>query len=1036
MNRSVFSVLLMVSFFVSAQQQYLDPVFENPQLQEENRLPMRATYFPFESVEKADKADMTRSNRYMSLNGKWKFKWSDSYQNLPKDFYRSDFNDRQWDFISVPSNWEFQGYGTPIYVNEKFEFALKNPQPPNIPDSISQPGGLYRKHFTLPSNWAGKEIILHLGAVKSAFKLYVNGTYVGLGKDSKLPSEFNITSYVNPGENLIALEVRRWSDASFLEAQDMWRLSGITRDVYLYARPKVHFYDYESLSSLTNGYSDGHLRLRVQVFNQTPQSKDTYRVKVCIFDPQGNQIWEQTQQPRGLKRPFGKDELQFTAVIAQAKQWSAETPYLYQLQMQLQDDKGQTVEAITRPIGFRTVEIDGANILINGKRVMIKGVNRHEIDPNTAQVVSKEMMLKDILEMKKMNINAVRTSHYPNDEYFYDLCDKYGLYVMDEANVENHGMGYAWDKTLGNDPNWEYAHTIRVLRMAQRDKNHPSIVFWSMGNESGRGWNFYQAYKALKGLDPSRPIHYELAHNEWDTDIESRMYRRFPFLIDYAIHHPKKPFLLCEYAHAMGNSLGNFQEYWDIFESYPGLQGGFIWDWVDQGVYKEKDGIRFLGYGGDWGDANTPSDNNFLINGVVASDRSWHPHSYEVRKVYQNIGFSYQDGTLTVTNKYFFKSLKNFRLNWQLLKDGKKVDQGVIEHLSVQPQSSQTLPLSVTVTDKNAEYILQITASTKVKDGILDKGTDLAFAEFVLNQPEKRAYIPDTTAIEVLQTSDKIIAKNANFELIVSKVLGQVDRYSLKGETVIEKGPVIDFWRASTDNDFGAGLNKKLYFLKDADQSARVVSVQVSEDSIVTISIEKELLDNTITYTQRLTVDGKGVLTVDSQLIPKKNSEQITFRIGTKMQVSGAFSTVSWYGRGPWESYADRKTSALVGMYQKSVSEMFYPYVRPQENGNRTDVRWVSLIGKKGLGIRIEAVDNLLNFTALKYSSEQLFPGLKKHQTHSEQLKENAAIRLNIDLQQMGVGGDNSWGNLPLEQYQIKLYRPYVFSYRIVPVGI
>lgn len=630
-------------------------VFENPSVQEDNRMPMKVNYFPYESLEKARSGNKESSIRFMSLNGYWQFLWVPDYKKLPQDFADPNVDVSHWKNFPVPANWEFNGYGVPIYVNEKFEYALKNPSPPDIPDSIDQPAAVYRKSINIPETWKNQQVYLYLGAVKSAFRLYVNGVYVGMGKDSKLESEFDLTTYIKPGENVLTLEVRRWSDGSYLEAQDMWRVSGITREVYLYARPKVHIYDWESGATLSNGYRDGKLQLRTQVWNLTDTPKNEYQLHSALYDDNGRKVWNASQTTYGLKRPFGKTEIQFDATISNINSWSAETPNLYRLELILTDSKGMIQEVISKKIGFRTVEIANAQILINGKPVLFKGVNRHETHPETGQVVSKESMLQDIKLMKALNVNAVRTSHYPNDPYWYELCDQYGLYVMDEANVENHGMHYDLARTLGNDPDWEKAHLMRIGRMIIRDRNHPSIFSWSMGNESGSGWNFYQSYKMAKSLDSSRPIHYERSEGEWNIDIESSMYKDITFLENYAQNNPKKPFLLCEYAHAMGNSIGNLQEYWDVFEKYPVLQGGFIWDWVDQGKFKKEGDITIVGYGGDWGPAGTPSDNNFLANGIIASDRTLHPHAYEVRKVHQNIAFERKDSKLEIRNKYFSK---------------------------------------------------------------------------------------------------------------------------------------------------------------------------------------------------------------------------------------------------------------------------------------------------------------------------------------------------------------------------------------------
>ncbi|QAR30704.1 DUF4981 domain-containing protein [Ornithobacterium rhinotracheale] len=1019
-----------------AEKPYLDPYYENPAMQEENRLPMRATYFPYESVDLAKKNDPSASSRFLDLNGTWKFKWVKDRKQLPKDFYATKFNDAKWDNFKVPATWEFNGYGTPIYVNESFEFAMKNPQPPNIPDSIDQPAAAYRRTIDIPSSWDGKEIFIHLGAVKSAYKLYVNGKYVGFGKDSKLPSEFNLTPYLKTGKNLIALEVRRWSDASFLEAQDMWRLSGITRDCYLYARPKMHFFDYESISQLINHYKDGEMRLRVQAFNNTDENQEKSTIEANLYDDQGKKVWTGKQTLSRLKMPHGKTENQFLANIPNAKPWTAETPNLYTLELILRDKDGKLQEVIRRPTGFRTVEIKGPVFLINGVPVKIKGVNRHDANSQTGQVVSKQDMEKDVKLMKELNINAVRTSHYPNDPYFYDLCDKYGLYVMDEANVENHGMHYSADRTLANKPEWEKAHLMRISRMEQRDKNHPSIFSWSMGNESGNGWNFYQGYKALKGLDPSRPIHYELAARDWNIDMESRMYRDLNFLKDYINSNPKKPFIQCEYSHAMGNSLGGHQEYWDLYESHPSLMGGFIWDWMDQGVEKKVNGKTIYGYGGDWGDKNTPSDNNFLNNGVIGPNHSLHPHAYEVRRVQQFIAFTYLNGVVNVKNKYFFQSLDNFVIHWQLLRNGKVMTEGNFEPTGISPQKSKNYKLPISVLN-NAEYILQLTAYTKAKDGILDAHTPLAFGEFFLTPYRRQVYsTPLQANINIEENDQKISISNDKFSASISKNKGLLEEYTVGGKLIFNQGPYANFWRPGTDNDFGARLPKNYKNLKDADQNGEVesLSYKALNTGEIQVTIVKKLVNKTIQFTQTFTFDAAGSILVDNKYTPLKNDNKaISFKIGTHMILPTDFTNIEWYGRGPWESYQDRKQSAMVGLYKGAIKDQYHPYIRPQESGNKSDVRYAKITRDDGSGFTIEPQSSFLNVNALPYAPEQLYPGEEKGQTHSGELEYDKNVHLDIDLNQLGLGGINSWGSLPLEKYRVYLYKPYEYSYRIIP---
>ncbi len=1013
--------------------QHLDSIFENPAVQEINRMPMRASYFPFESVAKAQKGVQQTSKRFLSLNGLWSFLWKEDYRKLPSDFYKLEFKEVNWKQLPVPSNWEIQGYGIPIYVNASYEFSPKNPNPPDIPDSLAQNAGLYRKTFELPHQWQGQQVYLHLGAVKSAFKLYLNGHFVGVGKDSKLASEFDLTPFLVKGKNLLAMEVRRWTDASYLECQDMWRFSGITRDCYLYTRPKTHFYDLSIISGLDSNYTNGKLTLSAEVWNEDKIDASAYQVSVQLFDKE-KLLYEAQKATVGLKKSFGKTVLQFKTQVPQVKAWSAETPYLYRLQIVLHNAEGKVLEAINRFIGFRTVTIEGSNLLVNGQRILFKGVNRHETDPHTGQVVSRETMENDVKQMKALNFNAVRTSHYPNDPYFYELCDQYGLYVMDEANIESHGMHYEMDKALGNDPEWEYAHLLRMKRMLIRDKNHPSVLFWSMGNESGNGWNFYKGYQLLKGLDPSRPIHYELAHYDWNTDIESRMYRRIPFLKEYALSHHSKPFLQCEYAHAMGNSIGNFQEYWNVYEHYPKLQGGFIWDFIDQGIYQTlPNGNKILAYGGDFGNKNTPSDNNFLINGVISSDRSWHPHAYEVRKVQQEIGFTYENNQLKLRNKHFFKDLSNYEVQWQLFREGVPIQSGMLGILAVPPQNETTFKLPPLKTDNTAEYLLRCTAFLKQDEGLLKKGTELAFAEFPITTYSPQKVMTSNTPLEITETAEHILIHNQQYSVTINKRLGKWISFQVnKEELFAPKGLEVCLWRPGTDNDFGANLPKKLEALHEADSKADSIRVRVERVNTeqVKVILQKLLVDRSISYTQELLFEGRPAVTVRNQFSPLKEDKTLAFKIGNHLNLM-PFERIQWYGRGPWESYSDRKTAALVGLYEGSIVEQYHPYVRPQETGNKTEVRWAKLSKKKGANLSIYSIEKLLNVNALPYSPEQLFPGIERGQTHSAALTPDKYTHLDIDLQQLGLGGDNSWGHLPMEPYLLYLYQPYEYSYRL-----
>jgi beta-galactosidase len=1036
-------MLLMSPFCALFSQPTLDPVFENPAIQEENRMPMRAAYFPYEDQEKASAGEKEKSDRFLSLNGMWKFNWVPRYQDLPKDFFSISSSDAGWKDFPVPANWEFKGYGIPIYTNQPYEFNPKNPAPPDIPDGLDQPAAAYRKTFTLPAGWNGMKVYLHLGAVKSAFRLYVNGKYVGLGKDSKLESEFDITPFLTPGENLIAMEVRRWTDAGYLECQDFWRLSGITRDCYVYARPLVHLYDIFALASLTNQYRDGSLSLNTEVWNGSASPQGGTRLSVQLKDAEGKLLYEETQRLPGLLKKQGKTEVRFSKVIPAVRGWNAEMPYLYTLQLRLTSPDGKLIEAVERRIGFRTDEILNGRFLHNGQPILIKGVNRHETDPNTHQVVSRESMLLDVLEMKKMNINAVRTCHYPDDAYWYELCDRYGLYVIDEANIESHGMGYDADKTLANDPTWEYAHLLRMKRMVVRDRNFASIIFWSMGNEAGNGHNFYKGYHLIKGLEPSRPVHYERALLEWNTDVYCPMYPGPADIAKYAKTNPSRPLIMCEYAHAMGNSMGNFKEYWDTIEAYPALQGGFIWDWVDQGMNDTINGKAVLTYGGDYGPPGTPSDNNFLNNGLVAPDRRWNPHAWEVKKIYQHIRFAMPDqksGTIRVTNGYFFAHTAKFEYHWKLLENGRILRSGTFPVPVMPPGAHRSVKVAYGALRPAQEYHLQVEAVLRQADGILPAATMLAAEEFALTGPQAYAYEPSRAEVLVNRRAagaDTIVTLgNGAFTAVFSHAGKGLETYELNGKKIVVGGLSFDTWRPPTDNDYGAGLQQKALVWKDVMKHAKVDALKVvatDPQGWVTVRVTCSLLGGDAMLMQEFRFDGRGAMQVSNAFTAVKGKHPMMLRIGNHLVLDPSLDRMEWYGRGPVENYADRKAGYFVGRYSGMVRDQYYPYVRPQESGNKTDVRWVSVTRADGSGIRVHVKGELLNVSALPYNPDQLFSGPRKQQKHSGELEPDGQTHLHVDLKQMGLGSINSWGALPMSPYRIP-YGDYRYEYMILPL--
>lgn len=1041
MNKLVLAVALLASISIS-RAQTLQPDWEDPEVVSINRLPMRASYFPFESLKAAQQGDQSASSRFLSLNGMWKFSWVDHPGKRPKDFYKPGYDDSRWGQFPVPSNWEFKGYGTPIYVNIPYEFSPTNPQPPDIPDSLN-PVGSYRKVFTLPDGWDGMRIYIHLGGVKSVFYIWVNGEKVGYSEDSKLEAEFDITPYVKKGENLVALEVYRWSDASFLECQDFWRISGIERDVFLYARPFVHLYDVRAVTVLDDSYNDGLFNLECELRNTGSTAAKGYSCVVTLRDADGRTMLTDSRAFSPLDGKPSSTMVRISGRVPTVRQWSAEIPYLYALDIVLQNDKGIVQEAIRKKVGFRTVEVKGADLLVNGKRIYVKGVNRHEHDPVTIHVLSREQMEKDVQLMKMMNINAVRTCHYPNNPIWYDLCDEYGIYLIDEANIESHGMGYDLDKTLGNNPRWLKAHLERASRMVLRDKNHASIITWSLGNEAGNGSNFYECYKWIKAYDSTRPVQYERAGLEWNTDIYCPMYPHPNSLIQYSLSNPTRPLIMCEYAHAMGNTLGNFREYWEIIESYPALQGGFIWDWVDQGVWLEKNGVKFFGYGGDWGPPGTPSDNNFLCNGLVQPDRRPNPQAYEMKKMYQNIKFRLLDarrGLVEVKNANFFRDLSNYTLIWTLLENGKQVQSGAVQSIDAFPGKSVAVNLGLNLSPAaGAEYYLQLSAVTKKGEGLVPAGHEQAKEEFSLaGQASPAAFVADGTPVTVDETSGRVTLSNRNFSLEFNKTSGLIESYTVRGKKMWSQGPRPNFWRPPNDNDFGAGSQKTMGIWKDVGKAERAKRVRVDRDDrnpngSVRVRVETPLLKNDALVVAEYTIDGRGAITVSNSFHALRGKHPNLFKVGSHLTLPKEFAAIQWYGRGPDESYWDRKSSALVGTYEGAIKDQYHPYVRPQESGNKTDVRWARLKRGDGSGFEIQFVDTYLNVEALPYSPDQLYPGEAKRQTHSLELKPDEFVHLDIDYQQMGVAGIDSWWSLPLEKYRLP-YQDYRFGYRIVPL--
>ncbi|MEI6899540.1 MAG: glycoside hydrolase family 2 TIM barrel-domain containing protein, partial [Bacteroidota bacterium] len=1011
--------------------------WENPQLTGINNEPMHASFIPYQSGESALMGDPSKSDLYQSLNGIWKFKWSENPSSRPVDITSPNIDKSEWKDIQVPATIEIQGYGYPIYVNTRYEFEyLLKPDPPHVPQDYN-PVGSYLTSFNLKEDWKGKQVFLHFGAVKSFMYVYLNGTRVGLGKDAKTPVEFNITQYLKEGLNILGVEVFRWSDGSYLECQDMWRMSGINRDVYLYAAAPMRIRDFEANGELTENYTNGILELKsiVQNFNSGNAGGS---LTITLFSPgiQSRQILEEIIKVDVSGKT--EDTIILRKAIGKPLQWNAETPHLYRLLITLKDENGATLEAVTSRVGFRKSEIKNGQFLLNGKPIRIKGVNRHEHDPVSGHVISRELMLKDIKLMKEANINTVRTCHYPDDPVWYDLCDEYGLYVIDEANIESHGMGYDPDKTLGNNPLWEKAHLNRTMRLVERDKNHPCVIIWSLGNEAGNGCNFVSTYDWIKKRDQSRPVQYERAETGYNSDINCPMYWTTWDLKWYGYTKQTRPLIMCEYAHAMGNSTGNLQDDWDVIEKYPQLQGGCIWDWVDQGILKkEAKGRNFYAYGGDFGPKGLPSDGNFCCNGLVSANRIPHPGYYEVKKVYQNIKFRAVDlaiPTFEVINQNDFTSLTGKVIDWEVIANGKVLQSGSLPEINTEPGKKElaTFPLTRFQQKPGIEYFLNLYAKTGSDEGVIPKGFIIAQEQFKLPLGIPVAIDSTSTfpALDLIETGANLVLKGSNFQATFDEDAGTISSYKIDGKELINRGFTPNFRRAPTDNDVGNGMAKRCQIWFDATKGPAIASIEkkrIGKERFeirvhYKIAASSEFL---ITYQ----VLGAGDILIHCNLDCEKSDLPEIPRLGLNLQLNKELSLLEWYGRGPWENYSDRKTAAFVGLYKSTVDEQFFPYVRPQETGYKTDVRWLTLKDQT-TGIFIQG-DPSICFSALPYTFDDM-AGYTHGGKHPSDLEKRDFTDLNIDFGQMGVGGDDSWGARTHKEYTFKPGH-YEWSFRMRP---
>ncbi len=1006
--------------------------WENPGVFAEGRLQPRSTAFPYAGRDDARKADRDASPYVMSLNGMWRFHFAESPSARPEDFQKPGYDISAWDSIPVPSNWEMQGYGTPIYTNIVYPFPQNQPYVPHD----DNPVGSYRRSFDLPEGWNGRHTILHFDGSTAGMYVWVNGHRAGYVQSTKNPAEFDITPWVKPGRNDIACEVYRWTDGSYLEDQDFWRLSGIDRDVYLYSVAPVRILDFFAHPDLDSSYKKGMFSLDVRLANYGAEAA-AGRLAVNLYAPDGREVVAQSH-PLSLGAGAEADEA-FSAVLPRVARWSCETPNLYTLVLTLSDAAGNVLESTSARIGFRKVEIKDSRLLVNGKPVEIHGVNLHEHHPVRGHVVDRETMMADIRTMKRHNINAVRTSHYPQSPLWYDLCDQYGIYLVDEANIEIHGYGSSYGTPQPathpcNLPEWRDAIVDREVSLVERDKNHPSVIVWSLGNESGAGSNFRAGYDWIKSRDASRPVMYEQMGEGEGTDIVCPMYPGIEYMKEYASReNPGRPYIMCEYAHAMGNSTGNFQEYFDIIRSSPHMQGGFIWDWVDQGLLtRDEDGRPYWGYGGDFGAERYHHDENFCCNGLVQPDRTPHPGLAEVKKVYQDIRFSPADlsrGEFVVENHFHERNLEGYERRCELLRDGARVAGATLPPLRVAQGESRRVRAALPAMKDSAEYYLSVYAVTRGGDDIIPAGHEVAREQWALSErPDMRPAA--AAAVAPVRDGGNYVfdCSEAGVRIVISAKDGNIREYTDHGRRILY-GVTPNFWRAPTDNDWGNNAHRRLNAWRCAADNRRCTAVTADGDAL---RAEYRLPDVDAAYTVTYKAYADGSLDVSATLEGTENTPEL-MRMGTEITLPRDCDCFSYYGRGPVENYSDRNTAAFMGLWSSSVADEFYPYIRPQETGNHTDVRHASLRDGEGRGIAVYGAQPL-SVSALDVAPADLDPGLSKHQMHNSDVRHSTEkVFLNVDLAQRGVAGDDSWGRGPHWPHVLDAGR-YSYSFRIVPV--
>ena len=1025
---------------LSAEAQKDKPWWLDPEVNEVNTMAPRAAFFAYETENLAKADQKARSERYLSLEGKWKFNFSKDHDKAPRDFYSLKYDDSQWTDFPVPGILELNGYGDAIYSNNGYPWRTQfRPEPPFVEERNNYTGS-YRKMVTVPADWKGERIYLHVGSATSNLMVWVNGKFVGYSEDSKVSAEFDLTKYLTPGkENLIAMQVMRWCDGSYLEDQDFWRFTGIAREVYLYARPQAHIADLFITPDLVNNYQDGTLEVKLNAVGAKGET-----VMFSLKDKEGKEVAAQTA------KVGGNGEVKVNFDIKNPLKWTAETPNLYTLYTTLMDGK-QVAEVVPQRVGFRKVEIKNAQVLVNGQPVLFKGANRHELDPVTGYVVSMDRMLEDIRVMKELNINAVRTCHYPNDPRWYELCDIYGIYMVAEANIESHGMGYG-DKTLAKEPTYEKAHLERNESNIKIYKNHPSIIFWSVGNEAGYGPNFEKAYDLVKAYNPSRPCQYEQAGQNGKTDIFCPMYYDYGGCDKYSQGDNPRPLIQCEYAHAMGNSMGGFKEYWDMVRKYPKYQGGFIWDFVDQGLrVKNKQGKTIYAYGGDFGRYPT-SDHNFNCNGIINPDRKPNPHANEVRYYYQNIWATAKDlkaGEVEVYNENFFKSLDDVELQWTLESEGKVLANGR-NALDIPAQQKRVVKLDgySLPADVKGEVVLNLDFVLKKAEPMLDAGYAVAREQFVVNPytfPTMESVLAvtsgkyDTRKVEKEEKVAWVTLSAGNTSVTFNHWNGWIDYLDVDGKPMLEEGYAItpDFWRAPTDNDYGAGTQRKLHAWKNPEmkmKSFKVVENEGKAEKGVEVVYDMPSVEATLTMTYTLTPAGELVVNEAMTVNKDAKHKPELMRYGMQLVMPKAYNMLTYYGKGPGENYIDRNNGDRLGVYDAKVADQYWGYVRPQESGNKTEVRYWQVKDENGKGLEFYSFAPM-ECSTLNYLASDLDDGWDKnaHQSHSGDLTPRDFSVVKLAARQRGLACVNSWGAIPLEQYRMP-YQDYSFTYVIRPL--